>query len=395
MTNTIAALIVAAGESMRMGMEMPKPYLSLGGMPVLRRAALAFLEHPLVGRVQVVIRPEHAALYEEAVRGLGLPPPAHGGAARQESVLNGLEALAAQAPDKVLIHDAARPLVSTALIGRVVEALETHAAAVPGLPVADTLRRVHANGRHEAVAREGLFCTQTPQGFDFSAILSLHRRFAGTNATDDAALAERAGIPVEMVAGEARNFKLTSREHVRDMNQILEKTSETRVGTGFDVHPLKFHPPGTPSSQQHLTLCGIRIPSEYRLAGHSDADAGLHALVDALLGAIGAGDIGEHFPPEDPQWSGADSGRFLIHAYRLLKSKGGEIINLDLTLICEQPRISPYRDVMAKHVADMLKLGPSRVNIKATTTEKLGFLGRGEGIAAQAVASVRLPVAHG
>jgi 2-C-methyl-D-erythritol 4-phosphate cytidylyltransferase/2-C-methyl-D-erythritol 2,4-cyclodiphosphate synthase len=282
----------------------------------------------------------------------------------------------------VLIHDAARPLVSHALISRVLEGLQKHAAVYPALPVADTLRQ-----GSKLLDRTGLLAAQTPQGFRFEEILEAHRKQRKAAATDDIALAEAAGLAIGVVEGERCNFKLTAPGDLELMQQLTQAPFETRVGMGVDVHPFVAHD----GPHRSITLCGVKIPCDQRLHGHSDADAALHALVDAILGAIGEGDIGQHFSSDDPQWAGADSSRFLIHAYQLLKAKGGEIVNIDITVIGEKPRIAPFRAQMAAQVAGVLKIATSRVNIKATTTEKLGFLGRGEGLAAQAIVSVKLP----
>ncbi len=388
MSETTIALLVAGGKSERMQADIPKPYLPLAGEPIMRRAAAAFLNHPGIDGVRVVIRREHHGLYKKAMDGLTLFPCVVGGDSRQESVRLGLESIVDRKPRYVLVHDVARPMVSQALISRVLEGLKTHPAVIPGLPVADTVKRVE-NGRISAtVAREGLYAVQTPQGFHFDALYAAHQRFRGEQLTDDAALLEKAGNVVTLVGGERGNIKITTEADWKAMQSMLSQQMETRTGFGFDVHALKLHDGG---SQQQIKLCGVRIPFTHYLEGHSDADVGLHALVDAILGAIGAGDIGMHFPPEDPKWQGADSERFLLHAYQLLHRKGGELVHLDVTLICERPKIATYREQMRNHIAQLLKLPVERISVKATTTEKLGFTGRGEGIAAQAVATVRLP----
>lgn len=391
MAERTIALLVAAGLGSRMGSDMPKPYLQLGETSVLRRAVMAFLGHKAIDGVRVVIRREHHAYYKKAIEGLSLFPCVIGGASRQESVRLGLESLEHRRPERVLVHDVARPLAGEALISRVVRALDAHPAAIPALPLTDTVKRVKGRAAMETLPREQLVTVQTPQGFHFAPLLAAHRRFAGLDLPDDAAVMERAGENVLIVDGERDNIKITRQEDIRHMQSLLAIDSETRTGIGYDVHGLKAHDPDTPVTQQTIKLCGIKIPSAYFLAGHSDADVGLHALVDAILGAIGAGDIGMHFPPDDRKWQGAESGRFLMHAYELLHGKGGELVHLDVTLICERPRIADYRQAMIDHIAQMLKISPDRVSVKATTTEKLGFTGRGEGIAAQAVATVRLP----
>jgi 2-C-methyl-D-erythritol 4-phosphate cytidylyltransferase/2-C-methyl-D-erythritol 2,4-cyclodiphosphate synthase len=316
-----------------------------------------------------------------------------GGPTRQRSVLNGLQALTDEPPDIVVIHDAVRPLVSPETIDRTIDAVAAGRidGAVAGVPVADTLKRVEGERVTGTVDRQGLWRAQTPQAFRFERLLAAHRAVAArgdteeTALTDDEAVAEAAGLEIAMVDGEERNFKITTEADLVRARHELAPRLETRTGTGFDVHAFG---PGAA-----VTLCGIAIPHDKGLVGHSDADVALHALTDALLGAIAAGDIGQHFPPSDPKWRAAASERFVRHATQLVAREGGRIVNVDLTLICEQPRIGPYREQMRARVAAILGITPNRVGIKATTTEKLGFTGRGEGIAAQAVASIELPVA--
>lgn len=380
------ALIMAAGSGSRYGGEIPKVYTELHGKTVLRRSVEAFLSHPRVDAVRVVIRRADHMRFKRAVEGISSFPCVVGGERRQDSVRRGLESIARTKPRFVLIHDAARPLVSHALIDRVLDALEQSPAVLPATAVVDTLRQ---NGA--LIDRTGMIAAQTPQGFHFDAILDAHHRFAADTFTDDIALAEAAGLAVSVVEGERANIKLTTADDFHIMQKLAESQLETRIGFGVDVHPLVPHDADAPVSQRHITLCGVKIPSEFHLHGHSDADACLHALVDAMLGAIGAGDIGQHFPPSDPQWKGADSSRFLLHAYELLCARGGEIVNIDITVMAEKPKIAPYRQQMADMVTSLLKLSAGRVNIKATTTEKLGFLGRGEGLAAQAAIAIRLP----
>ncbi len=388
---SIAALIVAAGRGVRAGGGLPKQYAALGGEPMLARALRPFLAHPLIAAVQTVIGADDGPLYAAATAGSGakLAPPVTGGASRQDSARLGLEALAARAPRLVLIHDAARPFVSQDLIGRVIEALERHPGAVPASPVADTLKRANPDGFIVAtIERENLWRAETPQGFRFAAILDAHRRAAaeGLHAfTDDAALAERAGLTVALVAGSPRNVKITTAEDLAMANHLLAPSSawETRTATGFDVH--RFCP------GDHVWLCGVSIPHSHGLLGHSDADAGLHALTDALLGAIGEGDIGDHFPPSDPRWKGAPSSLFLADAARRIAARGGRIVNVDVTLLCEAPKIAPHRAAMRAAMAEILAIEPSRVSVKATTTEGLGATGRREGLAALASATVLLP----
>jgi 2-C-methyl-D-erythritol 4-phosphate cytidylyltransferase/2-C-methyl-D-erythritol 2,4-cyclodiphosphate synthase len=353
---------------------------------VLRRTIAAFMGVPGVHEIQVVIGPGDETHYEEAVAGLDLPPPIAGGATRQQSVLNGLEGLAARAPDTVAIHDAARPFVRAEDILaclRALEAPDVH-GAVLGIALADTLKQVEAGAIVQTLPRAGLWRAQTPQVFRYAALLAAHRAMASladreaTALTDDAAVAERAGLRVVMVPGHEDNRKITTADDL-----AIDAGSETRTAFGFDVHAFA---PGN-----GVVLGGVPIPHTLTLAGHSDADVALHALTDAVLGTIGAGDIGQHFPPSDPQWRGASSDRFLRHAVALLRAAGGRIVHLDLTLVCQAPRIGPHRDAMAESIAGIAGIPRGRVSVKATTTEGLGFTGRGEGIAAQAVATVELP----
>jgi 2-C-methyl-D-erythritol 4-phosphate cytidylyltransferase/2-C-methyl-D-erythritol 2,4-cyclodiphosphate synthase len=379
------ALIVAAGRGARFGGELPKQYLALGGSTVLRHAVAAFATHPQIAGVLVTIRPEDHGHYERAIAGLTVLPPVAGGAERQDSVRLGLEALAAHSPDRVLIHDGARPFPDAALIDRVIDALDRASAAIPALPLGDTIKRVEDGLIRETVDRSQLWRAQTPQGFHFAPILAAHRAAAGHVLTDDAAVAEAAGIAPLIVAGSEENLKVTTAEDLAAAERLLmARQADIRVGHGFDVHP---YGPG-----DHVMICGIAIPHEVAPVGHSDADVGLHALTDAVLGAIGAGDIGMHFPPSDPRWRGASSDRFLAYAAALVRERGGTIASVDVTVICERPKIAPHRDRMIQQVAAILEISADRVSVKATTTERLGFLGRGEGIAAQAVATVRLPL---
>jgi 2-C-methyl-D-erythritol 4-phosphate cytidylyltransferase / 2-C-methyl-D-erythritol 2,4-cyclodiphosphate synthase len=384
---TCTALIVAGGRGSRFGGPLPKQYALFEGQPVLRRTLAVFRAAPGIDRIQVVIGPGDEAHYAAAAAGMDLPSPVQGGASRQHSVLNGLEALAAEPPDLVAIHDAARPFVRPADIAACLKILTTPSVdgAVLGVPLADTLKRVDDGGAiSETVPRARLWRAQTPQVFRFPALLAAHRAAASLGAddatalTDDAAVAERAGLRVVMVAGHDDNRKITT---AQDLQQAT--TMETRTALGFDVHGFG---PGNA-----VMLGGVAIPHAQALAGHSDADVALHALTDAVLGAVGAGDIGKHFPPSDPQWRGASSDRFLRHAVGLLEAAGGRIVHLDLTLICEAPRIGPHRDAMVDSIARIAGIARDRVSVKATTTEGLGFTGRREGIAAQAVATVEVP----
>ncbi len=383
MTGTIA-LVVAAGTGERFGGGLPKQYRALAGRPILRHAVQRLMAHAAIGAVCVVRRPEHRALYEQSVAGLHLLPAVDGGATRQDSVLRGLEAIAAQAPERVLIHDAARPLVDAATIGRVTAALDAQVGAIAAVPVTDTLKRESEGAIAGTLDRAGLWRAQTPQGFRFAEILAAHRVAAGRALTDDAAVAEAAGHAVALVLGSEDNLKVTTEDDLARAGKLLAGVAtEWRTGSGYDVH--RF------TAGDAVMLCGVRVPHSHGLEGHSDADVGLHALTDAVLGAIGAGDIGQHFPPSDPRWRGASSAQFLAHAASLVAARGGRVAHVDVTLICERPKIGPHRQAMTDRIAEILGLEKDRVSIKATTTEGLGFTGRGEGIAGQAVATVALP----
>lgn len=379
-----AALIVAAGSGERLKSAIPKAYVEIAGKSLVRCSAEIFASHEGISKVVVVISPEHQEYYDATMAGLEILPPAHGGATRQASVRAGLEALNDDAPDYVLIHDAARPFASHALIDRVLDVLHHHPAAIPVLPLRDTIKQVTDGKILVTLPREMMAAAQTPQGFHFKAILDAHGLFTSVNATDDASLAEMAGMPVYITDGELTNIKITTQEDLMQATPM-----ETRTGTGFDVHPFRSFEPG---EAETIALCGVNIPAAAAVAGHSDADAGLHALVDAMLGAIGQGDIGQHFPPSDAQWKGADSAKFVTHALSMVKERGGRIINADVTIICEAPKVGPHREAMRTRIAQLLEVEESRINIKATTTEKLGFLGRGEGIAAQASVNIQVPM---
>ena len=394
MTGQVAltvALVVAAGRASRFGGDLPKQYASLGGRPMLGYSLERFARHPRIGHVKAVIHPDDRALYDRAAAGLDLLEPAAGGATRRDSVRRGLESLEALAPETVLIHDGARPFVGAGVIDRVLDALGARGAnlagAIAALPVNDTLKRAESDRIAGTVERTGLWRAQTPQGFRFAEILAAHRAVRGSGTgpelTDDAAVAERAGLPVALVEGAPENIKVTTQEDLLRAARWLAGAQETRVGQGFDVH--RFAP------GDHVMLCGVRIPHDAGLKGHSDADVGLHALTDALLGALGAGDIGTHFPPSDARWKDADSAVFLGRARELVAERGGRVAHVDVTLICERPHIAARRMEMVARIAELLGLDPGRVSVKATTTEGLGFVGRGEGIAAQAAATLSLP----
>ena len=381
MTETVA-LVVAAGRGERLGGDIPKQYRRLAGQPMLFRSLQAFVRHPRITGVRAIIHPDDLALYNEATEGLELLPVAFGGATRHESSQKGLESLATNPPNRVLIHDASRPLIDAATIDRVLAALEHSTSAIAALPVRDTIKREDGDTSViETIDRAALWRAQTPQGFEYTSILAAHQRPSECSYTDDAAVAEAADMTVKLVLGDEDNFKITTERDFRHAERLLAG-SEMRVGNGFDVH--RFGP------GDHITLCGVIIPHDRGLVGHSDADAGLHALTDAILGALGEGDIGEHFPPTDPQWMGKDSTIFLQHAAALLSERGGSVRHLDVTLICERPKISPHRHAMQRRVAEIIGIDSTQVNVKATTTEGLGFAGRSEGVAAQAVATIAL-----
>jgi len=388
MTETVAAVVVAAGRGERAGASLPKQYRPLGGEPMIRATLRAFLAHPRIDFVQPVINPNDRDSYQDAIAGLKeLLPPVAGGATRQASVRAGLEALASHSPGLVLIHDAARPFVSAALIDRAIGAGRASGAAVPGVALADTVKAIDDNATViETLDRSQLRSVQTPQAFTFSLILEAHRRAAAArheSFTDDAALAEWAGQRVSVFEGEAANLKLTTADDFARAEMTRLALSDVRTGNGFDVHAF--------AEGDHVMLAGVRIPHSRGVTGHSDADVALHALVDAILGALAEGDIGAHFPPSDPQWKGAASDRFLAFACERVRKRGGVIAHLDVTIVCEAPRISPHRDAMRARIADIANVAIDRVAVKATTSEKLGFTGRGEGIFAMATATIRLP----
>ena len=373
----IAAILVAAGSGSRFGAETPKQFLSVAGKPVIRHAAEA-----LARDVRLLQPVGDAAAISAALGDLACLPTVPGGATRQDSVRAGLEALAPHAPDVVLVHDAARPVIPAGTIAALLAALENAPGAIPAQPVADTLKRVAQGTIAETVPRDGLYRAQTPQAFRFSALLAAHR--AGlVGATDDASLLEAAGQAVAIVAGSDDNIKLTYPEDLARLERIMTVPLYPRTGTGFDVHVMAENRP--------MVLCGVTVPHDKGLAGHSDADVGIHALCDAIYGALAEGDIGRHFPPSEATWKNADSARFLAHAAERIAARGGRLANADVTLICERPKIAPHAAAMMTRLASILGVEVGRISVKATTTERLGFTGRGEGIAAQAVATVLLP----
>lgn len=371
MMSRIAVLIVAGGKGLRAGAEAPKQWQSLLGRRVVDWSIDAFSRHPAVTDIVVV-----------AGEDLGAPGAgqrfcrAQPGATRTQSVMSGLAALALPDEAKVLIHDAARPGIDEVTINALIDALDSSDAAAPALPVSDALK-TEKEGRLKTVDRTGLYRVQTPQAFRLGAIRTALAQ-AGPDLVDDLAAVEAAGARVTLVAGSLRLSKITYPEDFDMMSRLLAPSGAPRVGKGFDVHAFE--------AGDHVTLCGVRIPHTARLKGHSDADAGWHALTDAILGAVALGDIGDHFPPSDPRWKDADSGIFLKHSQLLAESKGYRIDNCDITVICEAPRVKPHREAMRARTAELLGLALDAVSVKATTTEGLGFTGRREGIAAEAIA---------
>lgn len=380
-----AGLIVAAGRGLRLGGEAPKQFQPLGRATMLARSIAALLAHPALGAVLVVIHPEDRDRYDAATAGMSDPrlrPPVAGGATRPLSVRAGLEALAPLAPARVLIHDAARPFLPESVIDAVLAGLDEAPAACPGLAVVDALWRGDGGRAVEPVDRAGLWRAQTPQGFRFDAILAAHRTHRG-DAADDVAVARAAGLEVRLVAGAEENAKITTAADLARARRATEAQMDIRTGNGFDVHAFA---PG-----DGVTLCGVRLPFGRSLAGHSDADVGLHALTDAIFGALAEGDIGQWFPPSDPQWKGAPSSIFLAKAMERAVAGGFTVSHLDVTLVCEAPKIGPHAAAMREAIATIAGLDVERVSVKATTTERLGFTGRGEGIAAIATATLVRP----
>ncbi|MFZ0126014.1 MAG: bifunctional 2-C-methyl-D-erythritol 4-phosphate cytidylyltransferase/2-C-methyl-D-erythritol 2,4-cyclodiphosphate synthase [Xanthobacteraceae bacterium] len=384
MGQIVAGIVVAAGRGMRAGGSQPKQYRDIQGVPVIRVALAAFADHSGVHLVQPVINLDDLAHYRTAIGGLAVLEPVAGKATRQGSVAAGLEAVRPYHPDKVLVHDAARPFVSAALIDR---ALAAKGAAVPALPLVDTVKLVTDGRVLETLDRTRLRSVQTPQVFDFEELLSAHKKAAAAGRhdfTDDASLAEWAGIGVGVFDGDPTNVKLTTAEDfMRAEAAQVAALTDVRIGSGYDVHAFAIG--------DHVMLGGVRVPHDRGLTGHSDADVALHALVDAVLGALAEGDIGTHFPPSDERWRGASSDKFLAFAVERVRARGGQLAHLDVTLVCEAPRIGPHRDAMRQRIAEIAAVSIDRVAVKATTSEKLGFTGRREGIAAHATATVRLP----
>ncbi len=384
-TMNTAALIVAAGKGTRMGADRPKQYLPLLGRPVLARTLAAFAEQTKIGRIMVVIDPQWRDAFLASTEGFSNIEFCEGGSSRQESVFRGLQALDDDTPpDVVLIHDAARPFISADRIDAAIAAIGPGQGALIAVPVQDSLRRAEGGILGESVDRENLWRAQTPQAFPFRDIVQAHAHHAKENFTDDAALARHHGLKVIIVDGDEDNFKITTPADMRRAERLLlARHNDIRTATGMDVH--RF------CEGRKLILGGVEIPHDQGLAGHSDADVLLHAATDALLGTIGAGDIGEYFPPSDKRWRDASSDQFIRHAAGLIARRGGVIAHMDLTLVCERPKLSPHKKAIAGNIAHLLELSPERVSLKATTTEELGFTGRGEGIMAIATATVRLP----
>ena len=388
---TWGAVIVAAGAGVRAGGETAKQWRTLAGKPVLRWSVEALLDAG-AAEVVVVTSPAAATLCDEALAGLSGWRRVDGGAERIDSVRAGLAALAGRAAEAVLVHDAARPLVTTAHVEALLAALADAEGALPALPVPDTLKRADAQGRVIAtVDRAGLFRAQTPQAFRFDALVRAYAAWHGGAATDDAAVVEAAGGRVVLIPGDPRLLKLTYPEDFPMAEAYAAATSSAsapartafRTGTGLDAHVFG---PG-----DHLMICGVRIPHTHGFVAHSDGDVGLHALTDAVLGAMALGDIGDHFPPTDPQWKGAASDQFLLHALKLMGERGGRVVNADITLVCERPKVKPHRETMRARVAELLGLPLDRVSVKATTMERMGFTGREEGMVAQAAVSIEAP----
>jgi 2-C-methyl-D-erythritol 4-phosphate cytidylyltransferase/2-C-methyl-D-erythritol 2,4-cyclodiphosphate synthase len=378
----IIALIVAAGKGHRFGGDIAKQWIKLDNRMILQHSLAAFLSHPDIHDVRIVIHPDDQTFYQEATANLSLAPFIAGGETRQESVRLGLESLIPLNPDYVLIHDGARPFIKKGLISRIIDELSYDCAILPALPVVDTLKRAQNLIVEKTLSRDHLYRAQTPQAFPFLPILKAHQQFAGESFTDDSMIAEQASLTVKLILGCEDNIKITTPIDYQRACSLIAQPFETRVGNGYDVHRFK--------EGDYVTLCNLKIPHHHSLEGHSDADVGLHALTDALLGALSAGDIGRIFSPHDPRWKGADSALFLRYTKALLEARGAKILHLDLTLICESPKIGPYRRAMELRLSELLDLSLDRLNVKATTTEGLGFTGREEGIAAQATATLAI-----
>jgi 2-C-methyl-D-erythritol 4-phosphate cytidylyltransferase / 2-C-methyl-D-erythritol 2,4-cyclodiphosphate synthase len=374
---TVAALIVAGGKGQRIGGELPKQYHKIGGKTILEKSIKAFYNNKLVDKVCVVIAKDHEALFKNFADKYKNLIFCYGGNTRQDSVRLGLKKLAEFSPEKILIHDAARPFVSESIIYNVINELKNSDAVLPAVKVKDTIKVATGMAVKETLPRENLFSAQTPQGFKFDIIHNLHKKYSGMEFTDDVALAEKDGIKVKIVEGEYSNYKITTEDDLKMASQ-----KNIRVGNGFDVHQFE--------DGDGVILCGIKIPYSKKLKGHSDADCTWHALTDAILGAIGLGDIGEHFPDSDSKWKNADSAIFLKHSVDEVKKLGGVINNVDITIICEEPKMKLHKEKMKENTAKVLGIEKNQINIKATTTENLGFLGRKEGLAVLATATISI-----
>jgi len=387
MTTPFHALIVAAGSGARFtegaGHDIPKQYCKLNNKSVLYHAVKSFSSHPDIKSLHVIINPQHEDLYNQAIQGLDIPPYIAGGKTRKISVSNGLKKLSnISNKEIILIHDGARPLTTHADIDNILNALKTNKAAAPALPLTDTACRTDQNNITDYIERENAYMLQTPQGFHAETLHKAHK--LESDATDDTSLVRELGVDITLVSGSKRNIKITTTEDLKMAKSLIENDYSTRTGTGFDVHAFESEP-----SDRKLMLCGIEVEHDLALAGHSDADVGLHAITDAFLGAIGGGDIGDHFPPSDEQYKNADSAALLTKVLKNRWKMAFSIENIDITLICEKPKIGVYKDKMKNRVAQICEIDPNQVNIKATTTERLGFTGRGEGIAAQAAVTLK------
>ena len=384
MTIKNAAIIVAAGRGQRVGGEIPKQYLSVGGVPILRHTVNVFMENPAIDYIQVIIHPDDRNLYDEAIGELDLPEPINGGDTRQKSVLNGLEAVSENMPEYVYIHDAARPFLDQITLNNLIEEVENSGAVIPALKVTDTIKYMTNDKIDSTLDRNLLYRAQTPQAFRYKAIYMAHRRFENIDLTDDSAIAEKAGLKVRIIDGSENNFKITTKNDMERAELMTGNSyTDVRIGYGIDVHAFE--------NGDHVILGGVKIPHDKKLSGHSDADVALHAITDAVLGAMAMGDIGDHFPPSDDKWKGASSDIFLKHATNFVTEQDGVIANIDVTIICEEPKIGPHRELIRDKISEIMDLDIARVSVKATTTEKLGFTGKKEGIMAQAIATVRLP----
>ena len=393
----IVALITACGRGNRFnrGEGIPKQYLPLAGIPMLRHSIMAFLNHPQVSDVLCVIHPDDIELYEQSTIGLDLLNPVFGGETRQSSIRIGLEELIDYKPNKVLIHDGVRPFVSKRIINGILEKLESHPAVIPAIAVEDTIKKIGDGKIEWTLERENLWRAQTPQGFLYQDILNSHIAFKDLNFTDDSALNEYAGFPVAIVPGSQNNFKITTEEDYDRAKHMIpflidDYREETRCGIGFDVHGFRKI---ENDEDNFIRLCGTEIEFDKKILAHSDGDVGIHALIDALLGAIGSGDIGEHFPPSEQKWKNCDSREMLKKVYGIIQKSSASILNIDLTIICEKPKILKYKNKMKEELSAILGISSQRINIKATTTEKLGFIGREEGIACQAIATLLINTA--